>query len=314
MLGVHQPTVPFFTVPLCHFPELHELLEMVSLKTAPIPGEANNSPQFFRHLLWERSKERFCEQILLWIPLTSRVKTSQSMPFLLGAHSSTVKLLSKENTLKSTPLSMTNPEKMCSANRDSRSKAAQEATPSCQAACHNTHTQFFSSKILLTLLDPASCCLMVKAVLKKLGAGCALLYLFSSEQGKSSPWLSCPAESTSWHGGSSVLPRGYAGGLKTDFVISAAAAIMDPKEAYKQNKNWMISWVNLGLVTTECKSNVSRKGMGERWSFPAVRPRQEQGAAESALEPKQWAAIPSGPPAIPRRFHPVLPTPKLSPH
>lgn len=132
----------------------------------------------FRHLLWKRSKERFCEQIPLWILLTSSVNTSQSMPFLLGAHSSTVESSSKENTLKSTLLDMTSPEKMCSANRDGQSKAAQEATPSCQPACHNTHTQFFPSKILLTLLD-----------LKKLGAGCALLYLFSSEQGKSSPWL-----------------------------------------------------------------------------------------------------------------------------
>lgn len=82
---------------------------------------------------------------------------------------------------------MTSPEKMCSANRDDQSKAAQEATPSCQAACQNTHTQFFPSKILLTLLDPASCCLLVKAVLKKPEAGCALLCLFNSEQGKSSP-------------------------------------------------------------------------------------------------------------------------------
>lgn len=44
MRGVHQPTPLFFTTPLCHFPQLHKLFEMVSLKTAPILGEDNNSP------------------------------------------------------------------------------------------------------------------------------------------------------------------------------------------------------------------------------------------------------------------------------
>lgn len=80
---------------------------------------------------------------------------------------------------------MTSSKKTHSINRDGQSKAVQEATSSCQAACHNIHPQFFPSEILLTLLDPAGCCSFAQAALQKHGAGCTLPYLFSPEKGKS---------------------------------------------------------------------------------------------------------------------------------
>lgn len=131
---------------------------------------------------------------------------------------------------------MTSPEKMLSANRDGQSKAAQEANSSCQAACHNTRPQFFPSKILLTLLDPAGCCLLVKAALQKWGAGCAVLYLFSPEKGRAAPRLT-PLP----HGKHIPTQRGLGAprGLcwwspGAGFALSAAAVIMEPKQADKQ--------------------------------------------------------------------------------
>lgn len=111
-----------------------------------------------------------------------------------------------------------------------------------------------------------------------------------------------------------MLPRGCTAGPKADFVISAAAAIMEPKEADKKKKE-------LNNFTSEFRACDNKDGKvmhpGRAWGnagvFQQFDQGSKQGAAESALEPKQGAAIISGSPAIPLRSHPVLPTPKLSP-
>jgi len=154
----------------------------------------NNSPNkwlILSAVAWWGSKERFSSTKLSLGTIDSQSFQSrhaevkvQGMPFLLGADSSAVKSPSKENTLKSMPLKMTSPKKTHSANRDGQSKAVQEATSSCQAACHNTHPQFFPSEILRTLLEPAGCCSFTRAALQKRGAGCASPCLFSPEKGK----------------------------------------------------------------------------------------------------------------------------------
>lgn len=120
---------------------------------APAHGEDDNCPNkwlILSALAWEVSKEWFSSTKLSLGTFDSQSFQSrhaevkvQGMPFLLGADSSTVKSPSKENTLKSMPLKMTSSEKTHSANRDGQSKAVQEATSSCQAACHNIHPQFF---------------------------------------------------------------------------------------------------------------------------------------------------------------------------
>lgn len=183
-------------------------------------------------------RKGFYQQTPLQVPLKAEfpVKAFQPMLFLSGANSSTVEPLSKENMLKSMPLKMTSPEKMLSANRDGQSKATQEANSSCQAACHNTRPQFFPSKILLTLLDPAGCCLLVEAALQKRGAGCALLYLFSLEKGRATPRLTPLPHSKHIPTQRGLdAPRGLCRWSPgAGFALSAAAVIMEPKQADKQ--------------------------------------------------------------------------------
>lgn len=96
------------------------LFEMVSLKTAPVHGEDDNSPNkrfILSPLAWEGPKEWFSSTKLSLGTTDSQSFQSrhaevkvQGMLFLPGADSSAVKSPSKENTLKSMPLKMTSPK------------------------------------------------------------------------------------------------------------------------------------------------------------------------------------------------------------
>lgn len=93
---------------------------MVSLKTAPVHGEDDNSPNkrfILSPLAWERPQEWFSSTKLSLGTTDSQSFQSrhaevkvQGMPFLPGADSSAVKPPPKENTLKSMPLRMTSPK------------------------------------------------------------------------------------------------------------------------------------------------------------------------------------------------------------